>query len=312
MMIRIRLSDLAAWVALAILVTACGRATPVTADPDAALATIVAETMSAAQTDAAASPQVSDTPEPEVTGTPTQTFTPTNPSSPVPTQLVNNVSGKVCFPDGEVPPMTAYFEETETEELVELPISGGQESYAVKIPPGTYIAYTWLTDFTRGGLYSHAVPCGLKAGCDDHSMLPFTIKEGELLEDIDLCDWFAGPFNVPYPPGKPQEEVTGGVSGDITYIEDSLPELRVFAFSVTTGYWYWIYTQEGQSSFTISELPPGVYHLVAYDPDGRAGGHASADHQLIDVNVKSGETTQDVNITDWDAPAGTFPADPTR
>lgn len=312
MPIRVRLSALAAWVALGTLLAACGVTARATSDPDAVLATIVAETMSAAQTEATVSPQATDTPALEVTGTPTQTFAPTSTPLPTPTQPVNNVSGKVCYPEGEVPSLTAYFEETGTGALVELPISQGQESYEVKIAPGTYIAYAWLTDFTRGGLYSHAVPCGLKAGCDDHSMLPFTLKEGDVLEGIDLCDWYAGPFNVPYPPGKPQDEVTGGVSGDIIYIRDTIPELRVFAFSVTTGYWYWVYTQDGQAFYTLSELPPGVYHLVAYDAGGRAGGHASASHQLIDVTVKSGETTKGVNINDWEAPSGSFPVDPTR
>jgi len=312
MLIHIRLSALAAWVALGTLLAACGGTAPATPDPDAALATIVAATMSAALQEATATPQVTETPVLLVTGTPTQTAAPTVTSTPSPTPPENNISGRVCYPEGEIPPMTVYFEETETETLVELAIPQGQESYEVKLAPGTYIAYAWLTDFTRGGLYSHAVPCGLKEGCDDHSMLPFTLQEGDLLEDIDLCDWYAGPFNVPYPPGKPQAEVTGGVSGDLAYIEDKIPELRVFAFSVTTGYWYWVYTQEGQAFYTISELPPGVYHLMAYDAEGRAGGHASANHQLIDVNVKSGETTQDVNINDWDAPAGTFPPDPTR
>jgi hypothetical protein len=208
--------------------------------------------------------------------------------------------------------MTAYFEATDAEALVELPIAAGQNSYSVKLPAGTYIAYAWLLDFSRGGLYSRAVPCGLNAECEDHTVLAFSVSEDSLLSGIDLCDWFAGPFNVPYPPGKEQEQLTGDIAGSLTYIQEEIPGLRVVAFNLSTNYWYWTSTQDGQSFYTIADLPPGTYQVVAYDAEGRAGGHASGNHEMIPVAVRPGEATTGVDITDWNAPEGTFPPDPTR
>jgi hypothetical protein len=208
--------------------------------------------------------------------------------------------------------MTAFFENTDTEVLLELPIAADQDAYEVKLRSGTYIAYAWLLDFSRGGLYSRAVPCGLQTGCDDHTLLTFTVVETQVLQGIDLCDWYAGPFNVPYPPGRQPGEVTGTISGSIAYPGDSAPKMRVVASNTQTEYWYWVYTESSQGSYAIDDLPPGDYYIVAYLDDGQAGGHATASHDLIAVSVEPGKVTEGVTINDWDAPAGTFPPDPTR
>jgi hypothetical protein len=225
--------------------------------------------------------------------------------------VVKNVNGKVCFPSEIVPEMTAYFENTQSHEVVELPIQQNQTSYQVELPPGKYLAYAWLPDFSLGGLYSKAVPCGLKSGCDDHSPLPFEVKLGEQVQNIDLCDWYAGPFNVPYPPNKEQGQVTGGISGALSYPGGNSPALRVVAFNLITNNWYYVATNPGWNSYSITELPPGVYHVVAYEQKGKTGGHADAQHRLSDVFVKAGETTQGADINDWEAPPGAFPPNPT-
>ncbi len=203
--------------------------------------------------------QVTDTPRPTITQSPTETPSPavedtSTPSptatfTPSPTLPANNVIGIICFPGGVIPEMTIYLEETENGTLVELPVESGQTTFKANLLPGTYIAYAWLKDFSRGGLYSRAVPCGSGIECDDHSLLPFTIEMGEVIEGVDICDWFAGPFNVPYPPGIERAKFTGNVTGSISYIEDEeIPRLRVVAFNQNTEYWYWLYTQPGQTS----------------------------------------------------------------
>jgi hypothetical protein len=170
----------------------------------------------------------------------------------------------------------------------------------------------WLSDFSRGGLYSRAVPCGLQTGCDDHTLLTFTVVETQVLQGIDLCDWYAGPFNVPYPPGRQPDDLTGAISGSIAYPGGSTPKMRVVASNTQTEYWYWVYTESSQGFYAIDDLPPGDYYIVAYLDDGQAGGHASASHDLIAISVEPGTVTEGVTINDWDAPAGTFPPDPTR
>lgn len=310
---EIRISGIA-WTFMVILLTlitsACNSPTPFVqstqlVDPATEIpATPTAEIVTATDT-----PLPTDTPEPTIGDTPTPSPSPTA----SPTLPANNVTGRICFPGDDIPEMTLYLEETNNETLVELPVEAGQSAYEADLPPGLYIAYAWLKDFSRGGLYSRAVPCGLESGCDDHSLLPFTVERETVTGGIDVCDWFAGPFNVPYPPGVERTELTGSISGDIVYIEgQEPPRLRIVAFNQETDYWYWLFTQPGQSAYTITALPPGTYHLVAYDNNGRAGGHADMNNNLINVSVDSGETVPGVDINNWDAPRDAFPPDPTR
>lgn len=314
MLIRLRLSVFTAWAALSLVLPGCGAPPPATTaeQQDDSFATAVAETLTSLPTEIPPTEIPTDLPEIDSTATPTEPLAPTDTPVPSPTPLEFNVSGNICFPGGEIPPMTAFFEATDSQLLVELPITAGQSSYSLKLPAGTYIAYAWLVDFSRGGLYSRAVPCGMNEECEDHTVLAFNVSEDTLLTGIDLCDWYAGPFNVPYPPGRAQEQLTGAISGSLSYILDEIPGLRVVAFNLSTNYWYWSSTPEGQSFYSIAELPPGTYHVVAYDAEGRAGGHAGRNHDLLPVAVRSGETTSGVDITDWQAPEGTFPPDPTR
>jgi hypothetical protein len=250
------------------------------------------------------------TANPCATPPPTSTLTPTPTATVTPTQLPANVSGRVCFPGEAIPAMTAYFVETGSNSATELKIQENQDHYEINLPAGTYLAFAWLADFSRGGLYSHAVPCGLKSNCKDHSPLPFTLGNNETLANIDLCDWYSGPFNVPYPPGKQPEEVTGSISGGISY-PGGQPALRVFAFNLDSHNWYYVNVNASRNAYTIDELPPGRYQIVAYDESGNAGGFADSNHDLIEVLVKAGERATGADIDDWDAPAGAFPPDPT-
>jgi len=301
---------------LVLLISACdGPITDMNGTDDAILTTIIAKTMESTQeTPIIPSPTNTSSPEPTVT----PTITPSPEPSPTPTPEVTstppafNITGSICFPGSSIPPMMAYFEEIETSELFELPIAAGQTTYEISLDPGAYIAYAWLEDFSRGGLYSRAVPCGLGQSCDDHAPLPFTVTREDVLTDIDICDWYAGPFNVPYPVDKAPGEVTGIISGSLTYVTDTPPGLRVVAFNLGTSYWYWVITLPEETTFSISGLPAGRYNVVAYDAEGRAGAYADEDHNLIEIIVNAGETTGGISINNWSAPSGTFPADPTR
>lgn len=314
---RKRAIKIAVFLALIVLLSACNASGPGDDDQQDQPATRVAATLTAGVPPETATQPPTKTATPTIpptrTLTPTSTPSPTNTSTPTPTIPANNLTGSICFPGDDIPEMTIYLESAEKETVVELPVAAGQTNYQVNLPPGSYIAYAWLKDFSLGGLYSRAVPCGLKSGCDDHTLLSFTVVRTEVTEGIDICDWSAGPFNVPYPPGVERANLTGNVSGNLTYVEDEdIPGLRVVAFNQRTNYWYWVYTQPGQTTYSLTELPPGTYHLVAYDSEGRAGGYADSHHNLMDVTVTSGATTGEINITDWNAPRAAFPPDPTR
>lgn len=206
------------------------------------------------------------------------------------------VGGRVCYPSG-ASAMTAYFEQSSSHEVTELALTGRQPNYSLSLVPGTYIAYAWLNDFSQGGSYSK---CGADDSCKDAKPLAFPILAGDKLDGIHLCDWSHGPFDIPYPPGHPVESATGRLSGTIRhYPYGGLPELTVVAFNQGNGYWYWIGTATGQSSYSIADLPPGRYQAVAYDSDGHAGGSAV-------VAVTAGQTTE-TDVADW---GGSYPDNP--
>ena len=204
--------------------------------------------------------------------------------------------------------MTVYFEDVKTEQAIEMPVEAGQNKYEFGLPPGTYIAFAWLNDFSLGGLYSKAVPCGMGSSCKDHQPIEFSLAQGDHLEGIDLCDWYA--FSVPEPPGKPQTSLRGSLSGQIDYPGGTPPALHVAAFNQFSGYWYVTFTNSGASTFTIRNLPPGEYHVVAFTEDGKSGGYADSSHNLLPVTIKAGETASGIHIDDWEAPPGSFPSDP--
>ena len=118
----------------------------------------------------------------------------------------------------------------------------------------------------------------------------------------------------------------GTISGTLNYPADTIPALRVAAFELTSGQAIYTDTSQGQNTYTL-DLPIGNYHVVAYSlggtgfPTGLGGGYTQAvpcglsascnDHSLITVTVTTGNTTANVDPTDWYADAGTFPSMPT-
>ncbi len=128
---------------------------------------------------------------------------------------------------------------------------------------------------------------------------------------------------IPTSTGAP----TGGISGALNYPSSFIPAQRVVAFNINTGYWYWQNTSTGTATYSFEKLPVGIYNVVSYlisDPKSMAGGYSQAvlcglsvdctDHSLVNVEVKAGEVTKDVNAFDWyiDLPTSGWPADPTQ
>jgi hypothetical protein len=233
------------------------------------------------------------------------------------------VTGKVCYPSFGIPPMTAYFQQVPGGVLVTLPIAQEQGLYSVDLPTGTYVGYVWRSGFAAGGSYSRAVPCGSGALCTDHSLLEFAVTAGSTTADIDLCDWYGKPGDVPLPIGAtpvvtptlssaladgtpaavPADATPGAIEGSLSY-PGSVPKLVIVAFNLDTLYWWWLGTGEGWSSYEIAALPPGRYQVVAYAPNGQEAAYASGGSTKT-VTVNPGATTTGINLSDW-RPAGTF------
>ena len=113
----------------------------------------------------------------------------------------------------------------------------------------------------------------------------------------------------------------GSISGSLSYPSSAIPPLRVVAFQVNGFNYRYVDTMQNQTTYQITGLAPGLYHVVAYIMDGSfAGGYTQmvpcglqascTDHTLIDVEVKSGQDTPSINPGDWYAPVGVFPPKP--
>lgn len=119
----------------------------------------------------------------------------------------------------------------------------------------------------------------------------------------------------------PDVNQTGQIEGTLGYPSSGIPPLEVYAINTQKDEVYMIETEQNQTEFIFSGLPVGIYHVVAYTTDGGlSGGYSKAvecgltvectDHSLVDVDVKAGAVTQDVEVKDWYAPEGTFPNKP--
>ncbi len=302
-----------------------------TPDADALLATAVVGTLQAQgitvlppgaeEAAAASTPRAADAGSPH---TPTPLASPTPPPTPTPlptsTPSTAVIQGRVCYPGGGIPAMTVYVQEVGSDQVYEVPIEAGQSTYEAQVPPGTYQVYAWLPDFSQSGSYSQAVVCGLTAGCRDHTLLPVTVEVGQTAGGIDVCDWYHGPFDVPYPPGVDVAQVTGAIQGRLGYPAGYIPPLQIVAFNLDTHYWYWMGTAKNQTTYTFTDLPPGRYHVVAYlygQDAGAAYTHydittGTGDHSLVEVIVRPGQTTTGVDLVDWFVPEGTLPPNPAK
>lgn len=129
------------------------------------------------------------------------------PPTPVPTPTsapatLGTVTGAVCYPSEGIPPMDLYFLNIGTQTVFSFPHTDGSTSYSVDLDPGTYVAYAYPQAINIGGSYSQAVLCGLTVNCTDHSLVEFDVLAGQVTADIDICDWYGEPDDVPLPSGE--------------------------------------------------------------------------------------------------------------
>lgn len=127
----------------------------------------------------------------------------------------------------------------------------------------------------------------------------------------------------------------GSLTGKLSYPSEFIPPLRVVATNIQTNEVYFVDTAQNQGVYTIANLLPGTYHVMAYSyslsqeqhPEDNlftqlSAGYTQAvlcglsvdcqDHSLIDVVIEPGQTITNIDPGDWYAPAGFFPPDPTQ
>lgn len=117
--------------------------------------------------------------------------------------------------------------------------------------------------------------------------------------------------------------VTAKIAGKLQYPSSGIPALTIFAKNTDTGDIFTSETARNQSAWSIT-VPPGNYTVFAYlleSPNSTlAGGYSEfvkcglkvgcPSHKLIPIKAESGKTTSGIDVSDWYAPAGAFPARP--
>lgn len=161
--------------------------------------------------------------------------------------------------------------------------------------------------------------CFLFTACGLRNLYSQTPEDDSptLEEPVDptLEDTETEPTMIPTPKeAQPTatKPVTGAISGELGYPSEYIPPLRVVAFDIDSETYFYVDTQHNQREYEMSDLPPGIYHVVAFvreeGPD-IPGGFSQfvlcgmtqdcENHELVEVNVTPGETTQDVDPIDF-------------
>ncbi|MFZ3152133.1 MAG: hypothetical protein WA116_10705 [Anaerolineaceae bacterium] len=110
----------------------------------------------------------------------------------------------------------------------------------------------------------------------------------------------------------------GSISGNLSYPSEYIPALYVVAFNLTLDEFFYIQTDINTSFYTISNLPAGTYHVLAYPrtvssntpvSDNFFAGYSQAvlcglnttctDHALVDVKLAEGESKFGIDPGDW-------------
>jgi len=137
----------------------------------------------------------------------TFTFTP----EPNP-QFDATVTGKLSYPSEFLPPMRVVLFSLTDKKAYFVDTAKGQGQFSLNVPAGTYYLVSYPHEGTAGntgqvdsytlgggpyaGGYTQMVPCGLSAGCEDHTLLPVTVTDGQTV-NADPGDWYAPEGSFP-------------------------------------------------------------------------------------------------------------------
>ncbi len=123
--------------------------------------------------------------------------------------------------------------------------------------------------------------------------------------------------------GQPQPQ-PATLSGRVGYPSSGNPTLDVFAINADDPSRFYVQQLTPNQPFWSLRVAPGRYYLVAYTAEPGtltiAGAYSEyvrcgmllecQDHSLLAVTVGAGQSIAELNIGDWYAPEGSFPARP--
>ena len=112
------------------------------------------------------------------------------------------------------------------------------------------------------------------------------------------------------------------ISGAIVYTSEPHPMMRVYAVRTDGQHYQYVIAGQNDGQYSLT-VPAGEYYILADVNVGdgvfeggytemskclRDGGNcASAAHNLIAILAEAGQEIKDIDLRDWDVPAGIFP-----
>lgn len=114
-----------------------------------------------------------------------------------------SISGVLGYPSEGIPPMQVYaFNTEDMSEYYYVQTAANQQEFKIEdVPAGSYRVVAYLVDNpTSVGGYSEMVPCGLKVGCNDHTLIDVEVESGEAATDVEVRDWYAPEGSFPVKP----------------------------------------------------------------------------------------------------------------
>ena len=158
--------------------------------------TVIAQSAGPTETSQAATPTATSSalqPTDTAASTPASTNTPSN-TSASPTEESDGVpgviSGSLSYPSEQIPRLAVVFFNLNDGSWWWIGTAVNQTSYQMTVPVGRYHVVAYAEGGLAGG-YTAAVPCGLTAACNDHSLLTVNVGSNERVNGIDVTDWYA-------------------------------------------------------------------------------------------------------------------------
>ena len=126
---------------------------------------------------------------------------------PAPT-AEGSITGNLMYPASALPALRIVAFQVGSSANYHVDTALGQASYQIDhVPPGTYHVVAYVLPgggFTSGlaGGYTQMVPCGLKSGCNDHTLLDVVVAAGQVTSGVDPNDFYAEAGTFPPDPVK--------------------------------------------------------------------------------------------------------------
>jgi hypothetical protein len=134
---------------------------------------------------------------------PQQAAAPTSAATLPPAVADGTIAGDLMYPASGIPALRIVAFRVGSSAYYFVDTALGESTYKLQhVPPGTYhvVAYTLAGGgFTAGlpGGYSQMVPCGLKYGCNDHTLIDVVVTAGGTALGVDPNDYYADAGTFP-------------------------------------------------------------------------------------------------------------------